>query len=249
MRLKDRVVIVTGGAVGIGRVYAQRFLAEGARVVIGDVVESAEAVRALEGMGEVLGVRVDVTSEPAVQELVRRTVERFGGVDVLVNNAALAASLLPTPFDQISVADWDTVMAVNVKGSWLCARAVAPHMKLAGRGKIINIASTLVLRGAPFMAHYIASKGAVVALTRALARELGEFGIAVNVIAPGLTLSETMKQNPSTARLTPVAVQGRAFKRDQTPADLEGAVVFLASSDSDFMTGQTVVVDGGSVFV
>jgi NAD(P)-dependent dehydrogenase (short-subunit alcohol dehydrogenase family) len=249
MRLKDAVVIMTGGAVGIGRVYARRLLSEGARVVVADVVDPLTAVRELESLGAVMGVRTDVTSREDVEALVTATVSRFGRVDVLVNNAALAAAIRLKPCDEIPESEWDRVMAVNVKGPWLCVRAVAPHMKRARRGKIINIASTLAFRGAPMMAHYIASKGAVVALTRALARELGEFGIAVNSIAPGLTLSDTMKTAPQTAGQTPMAVAGRSFKRDQTPEDLEGALVFLASSDSDFMTGQTLVVDGGSVFV
>ncbi len=249
MRLRARVAIVTGGAVGLGRVYARRLLAEGARVMIGDIVDPAGTVKELEGLGEIIGLRVDVTAAADVQAMVDRTLERFGRVDVLVNNAALAAALRPTPFEEIPETEWDRVLAVNLKSVWLCSRAVAAPMKGAGAGKIVNISSAMVMKGSPFSAHYVASKGAVIALTRALARELGPFGIAVNALAPGLTLSDTMKANPGTAALSPTVVQGRAFRRDQTPEDLEGALVFLASADSDFMTGQTLVVDGGGVFL
>ena len=248
MRLKDKVAIVTGGAVGLGRVYAQRFLTEGARVVIGDIVNPAQTTKELASHGEILGVHMDVTAAASVNDMVEQAVGRFGRIDVLVNNAGIAASLRPTPFDEIAEADWDRVIAVNLKSVWLCTKAVAPHMKRAGGGKVINISSAMVHKGSPFSAHYVASKGAVMALTRALARELGAFNVTVNAIAPGLVLSDTMQANPNTATLTPTVIQGRSLKRDQMPEDLEGTLLFLASSASDFMTGQTLVVDGGSVF-
>jgi NAD(P)-dependent dehydrogenase (short-subunit alcohol dehydrogenase family) len=176
--------------------------------------------------------------------------ERMGRIDVLVNNAAVFATLTPKPFETIPEEEWDRVMAVNVRGMWNCVKAVAPHMRARKRGRIVNVASAIVAKGTPYLLHYVASKGAVIAMTRALARELGDDGIAVNAVAPGLILSDTVRANPAVTGFQSAAVlQSRAFKRDALPEDVEGAVVFLASSDSAFMTGQTLVVDGGSVFV
>jgi NAD(P)-dependent dehydrogenase (short-subunit alcohol dehydrogenase family) len=171
----------------------------------------------------------------------------FGRIDVLVNNAAVFATLKPQAFGAIPEAEWDRVMAVNVKGIWNCVKAVAPAMKAQGGGRIVNIASAIAPKGSPYLLHYVVSKGAVITMTRALARELGEFGIAVNALDPGLTLSDTVLKNPEiTAFPAAPVMQSRAFKREETPADLEGALIFLASSESAFMTGQTVVVDGRS---
>jgi NAD(P)-dependent dehydrogenase (short-subunit alcohol dehydrogenase family) len=250
MRLKDRVAIVTGGALGIGRVYARRLLQEGARVVIADIVDPADAVKALDPHGEVLGVRTDVASAEAARAMAEATVSRFGRIDVLVNNAAVFAVLQPRPLEAIPEEEWDRVMAVNVKGVWNCVKAVAPIMKAQGAGRIVNIASAIAPKGTAHLLHYVTSKGAVITMTRALARELGEFGIGVNGLAPGLTVSESVLQNPLITGFQAEAVlQSRAFKRAETPADLEGALLFLASDDSAFMTGQTLVVDGGSIFV
>lgn len=250
MRLKDRVAIVTGGALGIGRVYARRLLHEGARVVIADIVDPTEAVRALDAHGEVVGMRTDVASAEATRAMAEATVSRFGHIDVLVNNAAVFAVLQPQPLEAIPEDEWDRVMAVNVKGVWNCVKAVVPAMKSQGAGRIVNIASAIAPKGTAHLLHYVTSKGAVITMTRALARELGEFGIGVNALAPGLTVSETVLQNPLITGFQAEAVlQSRAFKREETPEDLEGALVFLASDDSAFMTGQTLVVDGGSIFV
>jgi NAD(P)-dependent dehydrogenase (short-subunit alcohol dehydrogenase family) len=250
MRLKDRVAIVTGGALGIGRVYARRLLREGARVIIADIVDPADAVKALDAHGEVVGVRTDVASAEATRGMAEATLSRFGRIDVLVNNAAVFAVLQPQALEAIPEEEWDRVMAVNVKGVWNCVKAVAPVMKAQRAGRIVNIASAIAPKGTAHLLHYVTSKGAVITMTRALARELGEFGIGVNALAPGLTISETVLQNPLiTGFQTEAVLQSRAFKRAETPEDLEGALVFLASDESAFMTGQTLVVDGGSIFV
>jgi NAD(P)-dependent dehydrogenase (short-subunit alcohol dehydrogenase family) len=250
MRLKDRVAIVTGGALGIGRVYARRLLQEGARVVIADIVDPDQAVKALEAHGEVVGMRTDVASAESTRSMVEAAVSRFGRVDVLVNNAAVFAVLQPQRLEAIPEEEWDRVMAVNVKGVWNCVKAVVPVMKAQRAGRIVNIASAIAPKGTAHLLHYVTSKGAVITMTRALARELGEFGIGVNALAPGLTFSETVLQNPLITGFQAEAVlQSRAFKRAEAPEDLEGALVFLASDDSAFMTGQTLVVDGGSIFV
>jgi NAD(P)-dependent dehydrogenase (short-subunit alcohol dehydrogenase family) len=181
--------------------------------------------------------------------MVDAAVSRFGRVDVLVNNAAVFAALRPQPFEAIPEAEWNRVLAVNVTGVWNCARAVAPVMKAQRGGRIINIASAIVAKGTPQLLHYVASKGAVIAMTRALARELGDWNIGVNAVAPGLILSDTVQANPDIIGFQHAAVMAaRSFKREAAGEDVEGTVVFLASPDSAFMTGQTLVVDGGSVF-
>ncbi|MBI2528088.1 MAG: 3-oxoacyl-ACP reductase FabG [Candidatus Rokubacteria bacterium] len=251
MRLTERVAVVTGGAVGIGRAYSRRLAAEGARVVVADIVDPAPTVREIEAAGgEALGVSVDVTQEPMVRAMARTAVDHFGRIDILVNNAGIFAPLQPTPFEALSETEWDRIMAVNVKGVFFCCQAVVPTMKAQRSGRIINVASAIVMKGSPLFLHYVASKGAVIALTRALAREVGDYGIAVNAVAPGFVLSETVRQNPTLAgALSAPVVQSRCFRRDQTAEDVEGAVVYLASADSAFVTGQTLVVDGGSIFL
>ena len=184
----------------------------------------------------------------AVKALVAQTIERFGQIDILVNNAALYSKLPPVDFTDIDTALWDRVMAVNVRGPFLMVKHVAPHMKARKSGKIVNIASGAAYKGIPHMLHYVTSKGAIVSFTRALSRELGAFGIAVNTLAPGLVLSDTGIENTRhhDDERAPVR-NSRAFKRDMFPEDVLGALVFLASSDSDFITGQTIAVDGGSI--
>jgi NAD(P)-dependent dehydrogenase (short-subunit alcohol dehydrogenase family) len=250
VKLKDRVGIITGGAAGLGLAYARRFLAEGARVVIADIADPARALDELGRAGEVHAVRADVASAADVHDMVAEAVKRFGRVDVLVNNAALFAGLAPTPFEQIEEAEWDRLMAVNVKGIWLCCRAVAPVMRAQRSGRIINIASAIVAKGTPLLMHYVASKGAVIAMTRVLARELGEHGIAVNALAPGLIMSDTARANADlTGFQAQQVIASRAFRREAVADDVVGAAVFLASDDSAFITGQTLIVDGGSVFL
>ena len=249
MRLSGKVAVITGGAAGIGFAYARRFLAEGACVVVADVVDPLPAAEKLDATGRALGVRTDVSDAASVRAMVDAAVERFGRIDVLVNNAAVFAALKPQPFDEIPEAEWDRVMAVNVKGIWNCARAVVPVMRAQGGGRIVNVASAIVAKGTALLLHYVTSKGAVVAMTRALARELGPDRITVNAVAPGLILSDTVQANPDLTGFQAAAImQARSLKREAFPDDVEGTVVFLASDDSAFMSGQTLIVDGGSVF-
>ena len=250
-RLTGKVAIVTGGAVGIGRHYAQALAAEGARVMVADIEDGkpvADDIAARHGVNSVASAVTDVTDEQAVKALVAQTIERFGRIDILVNNAALYAKLTPRDYDEWDVETWDRVMAVNVRGSWLMVRHVAPHMIAQKSGKIVNIASGTPYKGTQHLLPYVTSKGAILALTRALSRELGAHGIAVNTLAPGYTLSDTGLGNVEhVEEARDRARQSRAFKRDQYPEDLLGTLVFLVSSDSDFVTGQSIVVDGGSV--
>jgi NAD(P)-dependent dehydrogenase (short-subunit alcohol dehydrogenase family) len=251
-RLSGRTAIVTGGAKGIGRHYSQALAAEGARVMIADIADGtqlAQEIAAEHGANSVLSTITDVSDETAVKALVAATMERFGKIDVLVNNAALFAPLQETKCTEIDADLWDKVMAVNLRGPFLMVKHVAPHMTAQGYGKIINIGSGTAYRGVPWMLHYVTTKGGIMAMTRALARELGEHGIRINTLAPGFTMSDTViAENPghvSTARER--AVQSRSLRRDEQPQDLLGALVFLSSADSDFITGQTIAVDGGNV--
>jgi len=251
-RLAGRTAIVTGGAKGIGRHYSFALAAEGARVMIADIADGAGVARdiaAAHGANSVTSTITDVSDEDAVKALIAATMERFGKIDILVNNAALFAPLREQKCTEIDPAVWDKVMAVNLRGPFLMVKHVAPHMQAQGYGKIINIGSGTAYRGIPWMLHYVTSKGGITAFTRALARELGEHGIRVNTLAPGFTLSDTvLAENPGhvhTARER--AVASRSLKRDETPQDLLGALVFLASAESDFITGQTIAVDGGNV--
>jgi NAD(P)-dependent dehydrogenase (short-subunit alcohol dehydrogenase family) len=245
MRLKDKVVIVTGGAKGIGRAYALGVAGEGARVVVADIADTKPAVKEIEARGaQALGVECDVSREEDALRLATETLARFGRIDVLVNNAALYGTLKRRSFMQIPVEEWDRVMAINLRGLFLCARAVFPTMKAQGKGKIINIASSTFFKGVPDYIHYTTSKGGVVGFTRSLARELGEHGIRVNAIAPGFTLSGENETNISEERKQ-VNVNQRMLKRAEVPDDIVGTCIFLASDDSDFITGQTILVDGG----
>ena len=250
-RLAGKVAIVTGGAVGIGRHYSQALAAEGARVMIADIEDGkplAEEIAARHGTNSVASAVADVTDEQAVKNLVAQTIARFGRIDILVNNAALYAKLTPRNYDEWDIETWDRVMAVNVRGSWLMVRHVAPHMIAQKSGRIVNIASTTPYKGTPHLLPYATSKGAILALTRALSRELGAHGIAVNSLAPGYTLSETGLQNVAHVEESRDRTRAsRAFKRDELPEDLIGPLIFLVSSDSDFVTGQSIVVDGGAV--
>jgi NAD(P)-dependent dehydrogenase (short-subunit alcohol dehydrogenase family) len=251
-RLDGRVALVTGGAKGIGRHYSFALAAEGARVMIADIVSGAELAAEIagkHGANSVASEICDVSDESAVKRLVSATIARFDQIDVLVNNAALYAPLHEQKFTEIDVELWDKVMAVNLRGTFLMAKHVAPRMAERKYGKIINIGSGTAVRGIPWMMHYVATKGGIMAMTRSMSRELGDDGIRVNTLMPGFTLSDSIvNENPGhveTARNR--AIQSRALKRDEQPEDLLGALIFLASADSDFVTGQTIAVDGGNV--
>ncbi len=247
-RLLARVAVVTGGGQGIGAAYALGLARQGARVAIADVngeAATAMANKLNAGGYDATGLCTDVSDESSVEAMVQAVVRRFGGIDILVNNAGIFASLMPKRnFWDIQPSDWDRVMQINAKGPFLCARAALPYLKASGRGRIINISSGTVAMGTPGFLHYVSSKGAVMAFTRALAHEVGAFNITVNTIAPGLTASDGALSSYSAEELEAPA-KFRAIQRLQVPEDLVGAVVFLASDESAFMTGQMLLVDGG----
>ena len=248
-RLKDKVAIVTGGARGIGAAFCDGLAAAGARVVVADVLDGGPvAERIGEMQRRAVFVRADVTSKQSVENLVGDTVREFGTVDILVNNAALFADLALKPFQQISEEEWDRVMLVNVRGTFQCAKAVAPIMIENKKGRIVNMASGTAFKGTGNLLHYVASKGAVVSMTRSLARELGPHNICVNAIAPGLTMSEAVVVNPDwTGKASAAGIAARAIQRDQVPADLISTLIYLCSDESNFVTGQTISVDGGAL--
>jgi NAD(P)-dependent dehydrogenase (short-subunit alcohol dehydrogenase family) len=244
--LEGRVAIVTGGAKGIGEAIAGGLAAEGARIVIADL-QGAE--QAAQQYPDGVGVQVDVSSEEDVARMAAEVVERCGRIDVLINNAGLYASLAMRPFDQIPVDEWRQVMDVNVMSMFLTCRAVVPRMREQGGGRIVNISSGTPFRGVPFLLHYVTSKGAIVAFTRALAKELGGDEILVNCVAPGFTMSAGVQEHPEVVEaLQQVSVNARTLRRDQVPEDVVGAVVFLAGPGATFITGQTMVIDGGQFF-
>jgi NAD(P)-dependent dehydrogenase (short-subunit alcohol dehydrogenase family) len=250
-RLAGKTAIVTGGARGIGRHYSQALAEQGARVMIADIEDGgglAKEIAQAHGAEAAASAVCDVSDETAVEVLVKQTLQRFGQIDILVNNAALYAKLRPRNFNEWDVATWDRVMAVNTRGPFLMVKHVAPHMMAQRSGKIINIASGAPYKGVPRMLPYVSSKGAMLAFTRSLSRELGGYGIAVNSLSPGYILSDTGLENATHVEEERLPVRNsRAFKRDAYPEDLVGTLVFLASSDSDFITGQSIVVDGGAV--
>lgn len=247
MRLKDKAVIITGAGRGIGKEIALAFARQGADIAAIDLnlpeaEETAAEVRTL-GM-RALAIGADVSKWDEVERMANSVNEKFGKIDVLINNAAVWAGLKGTPFFQLTGDDWDKVFSVNVKGLFFCCKSVFPFMKEQGKGKIVNISSAVHFIGAPYLVHYAASKGAVVALTRSLAKELGDYKINVNAVAPGITMTEAGKEK-ATKEMHEVLVNRRAIKRPQEAEDLIGAITFLSADESDFVTGQTIVVDGG----
>jgi NAD(P)-dependent dehydrogenase (short-subunit alcohol dehydrogenase family) len=251
MQLKDKVAIITGSARGLGKEFATRFVKEGARVVICDILDCEPTANELRAQGgEVLALKTDVTSEKDTADMVRQTVERFGRIDILVNNAAVYGAIenknFVRPFEEITVQDWDKMMAVNVKGIFLCCKAVSPIMKKQRDGKIVNIASTVAFAGPPHFLHYTTSKGGVVSLTKGLARALGEFNINVNAVAPGMTMTEATKSTFARAKAeTDNVFANQILKRQTRPDHISGAVVFLCSQDAEQITGQTLAINAG----
>jgi 3-oxoacyl-[acyl-carrier protein] reductase len=245
--LTGRSVIVTGGGKGIGKVYVEEFARAGARVLAADIDEAAAksvaSAMSVEG-ATVVGLAVDIASEESNKAMAAAALERFGRIDVLVNNASLMSVLARRSWLEIPVEEWDRVMAVNLRGMFLSCRAVFPAMQERRHGKIVNISSSRVWEGTPNRLHYTTSKAGVIGFTRALAREVAEFGITVNAVTPGMTQSDTQVAS-SSANYLATRVAGRAIERVQVPADLVGAVMFLSTPSSDFMTGQTINVDGG----
>lgn len=248
MRLSGKTAIVTGGAQGIGAAFVRALFREGADVVSADLQDSDELVREAKDFGaRALSLKVDVTSEDSTRKMADIAAEEFGGIDILVNNAAFFSSIVKKPFHEIKEKEWNAVMSVNLKGAFLCAKSVYPYMKNRRKGKIINISSGTVYKGLPLFLHYVTSKGGIIAFTRSLAREVGDVGICVNTIAPGYTETERLKERPQDPEeVIQLIIQSRCLKRAEEPDDLTGALIFLSSDESDFITGQTIVVDGGS---
>lgn len=250
-RLAGRTTVVTGAAHGIGRAYATRFAAEGANLVLCDIDAAAleKLAASLAGTGASLIARpVDVRDYPSVQALAAEAAARFGRIDGLVNNAGML-NVLPVsrvPFEEITEDEWDLVFEENVKSVWHCCRAFVPYMRGGRGGSIVNVSSSTVFRSLATRAHYVASKAAVIGLTHVLSKELGGDWIRVNAVAPGSTLSEE-NPAPEVVRMREAAAEGRALRRVEHPDDLVGTVLFLLSDDSVFMTGQTLIVEGGGI--
>ena len=245
-RLDGRVAVVTGAGKGLGSAFCARLAQEGANIVavtradIDGLERTGSQVRALGR--EVLLSRVDVSREEDTLRMAREALDKFGRIDILVNNAAYYYGVKRKSFSEIPIEDWDRMMAVNVKGPWLCARAVFPAMKELGKGKIVNLSSEVFFTGSHGFVHYVSSKGGVIGLTRALAVELGPYGICVNAVAPGYTDTEASR---TVGNVATYDTSRTPLKRLETPEDLVGVVAFLGSDDSDFITGQTIMVDGG----
>jgi NAD(P)-dependent dehydrogenase (short-subunit alcohol dehydrogenase family) len=247
MRFKDKSVIITGGGGKIAKAYALAFAREGAKVSLPDIESADPVVKAIQDMGgTAISMKCDVTDEKSVKTMVDETANQFGTVDVLINNAAYFMTVWKGPFWEMTVEEFDKAMAVNVRGSWLCAKAAVPYMQKQKQGKIVNISSNVALTGNPNYIHYVTSKGAIIAMTRAMARELGDWNICVNTVTPGFVVTEGRQVDPAYEK---IRAQQRSLKRSQVEADLVGTVLFLSSPESDFMTGQLLNVDGGFQFV
>lgn len=253
MKLKNKVAIITGAAGGIGAAFAVGYAREGAKIVVADIQDGKETVDAIEKAGsEAIFVKTDVSKQEECDALAKAAVERFGTIDILVNNAAIFGDIILRPFIEVTTEEWNRVMEVNTTGTFHCTKAVFPYMKEKG-GKIINISSASIFEGVPGMPHYVASKGAIMAFTRSMAQELGSFNINVNSIAPGFTHSaggDRFDQNKKLIDipLDEIQLPLRCLKRAAYPEDLVGTAVFLASDMSDFITGQLIVHDGGMSF-
>jgi len=250
MDLRGKVAIVTGAAIGIGRAIAEGLAEAGAAVVVADMQGADRAAEEMRSHGwKVFGVTANIADAAATERMAAAAIETYGGIDILVNNAGIYSSLVPAPFEQQSTDEWRHIFEVNVIGTFHACRAVTQAMRKRGSGRIINVSSGTPFKGVPFLLHYVASKGAINAMTRALAKELGSANILVNGIAPGFTLSDGVKANPvQLEKLQEISLKARVIQRDQVPGDLVGAVVFFAGPGASFITGQTLVVDGGAYF-
>lgn len=247
-KLAGKIAIVTGAGQGIGREYALSLARAGALVCVSDIAKPVQTVAEIkQAGGEAIGVACDITSNDSLLSMVEEVENKFGRADILVNNAALFGAISMASFTEIPDKEWDRVMTVNIRGTWQASKAVYPLMKKSGGGKIINISSATVFKGTPKLLHYVTSKGAIVALTRSLAREVAADKICVNAIAPGLIASDNVKDHPDWKPIADSIIATRAIKREAIPADLIGALLFFSSDASDFITGQTLVVDGGVV--
>lgn len=248
-RLDSKVAIVTGGAGGIGRAYCMGLVGLGCTVVVADVADPQPVVDEIETAGgRAMGVHTDVSDPGATQDMARQVNESFGCIDILINNAAYYLTLTQGRFEDIPALEWDRAFAVNVKGPWLCSRAVYPMMKSAHSGKIINVSSTTVWDGTTDFVHYVATKAAMLGFSRALAREVGPFGIAVNTVTPDYTPHNAEFVERQAADLDDLITARRCFKRSQRPDDMVGVVLFLSGPDSDHVTGQNFLVNGGGIF-
>jgi len=250
MRLENKVAIITGSARGMGRVFALRFAKEGAKLTICDVLDCAPVAEEIKAAGgEVLALKTDVTSEKETAEMAKKTVERFGRIDILVNNAAIIGSIetkdFRKPVDEITAQDWDRILAVNIKGVFLSSKAVIPYMKKQGGGKIVNMASTVAFSGLPHFIHYTTSKGGIVTMTRSLAWALGEFNINVNAVAPGLIMTEAMQATYTPEFYQELVATKQLIHKNVRPEDVANAVLFMASDEADKITGQTLTVNAG----
>ena len=249
--LKDQVAVITGAGRGLGREFALRFAREGARLLLPDInlqraENTAREVNSAGGLAS--AIETDISNENATREMAEKVMQLYGKVDILINNAAMYYGVNNKPWDSWTVEEWDKMFEVNVKGTWLCCKAIAPLMKQQSQGKIINIASNIArIPGASWMLPYACSKGTVFTLTHALARALGKSGINVNAIAPGYTATEASLSQFDTEKTSKSSISMQSFPRQEEPSDLVGTAVFLASSDSDFITGQVIYVDGGLV--
>lgn len=244
--LAERTIIVTGAATGIGQAFAVGCAAQGANVVIADLHGADETVAAVEAAGgRALALRVDVADDESVQSMARAALERFGRIDGLVNNAAYFREVKLTPFEELDPAQWDRIFQVNVKGVWQCCKAVMPAMRERRSGSIVNIASVVAVAGQPGYLHYVATKGAVLSMTKGLAKECGAAGVRVNVIAPGFVLTDATRNRPVEWQQS--FLKARAISREQRPDDLVGTALYLLSDLAGFVSGQTIVVDGGHI--
>ncbi len=247
-RMSGKVAVVTGAAQGLGLAYAECIAAEGGQVVVADVADTTDAVATIKAAGgEAIGVTTDVTDDDSLNAMVKEAESAFGPIEVLINNASIFASIVLKPFTEISNDEWDAVMRVNVRGPMQATKAVLPSMQKVGRGKIINISSGTVMRGAPMFLHYVSSKGAILAQTRSMSREVAQHNIQVNSIIVGLTESKGVKEHEQLSKLKAPTLAMRAIQRAMLPEDLNGTMLMLATEDSDFITGQSINVDGGAL--